>query len=890
MGVVAAAPLSSGLQAPRTVAASTIVSANPGSQFQSDPAHTGVQSASGIAPPLRVRWGANIPSHPSYAIVGSGHVFVTYNLLTQEALLALNESDGSTFFGPVALGPETSGHYAGLSYDAGRVFTSNASCLVDAVDAGTGTIAWQTQLPDSDCFGPLTASNGTVFVPRIGSVTALSELDGHQLWMNTSAGADNSAPAVTAGGVYVGQAAQFNDVSPTNGNTIWHFNGPTTGGGGRTTPVAGGRVYARRSDANTGYVLDAGTGAQLATFTSLNVPAIDSTLAYYETDLTTGVNRVTCGITCGIEAHRVSDQGLQWASDGDGQLDTPPLELDGTVYVGSNTGTIFGLAATSGQPVWSGATAASTVSPSGGGADIWPYDEQNASSPPSALGAGDGMLFVTYGQVLTAYEHAAPGTVPAFEYHSTGDNGASCDGHGTRIDHGCAWPFKQTANGNDHALVDLEGGSQPTAVSIVNASGQTVASATGNGGTIALWASAVPVGSYTLQVRTTDPSIHLNTLISAYYEIDTPASPPASPAAFTAQSPHRLLDTRLTSQTLGSQMSLNLTVAGGTSGVPTGASAVILNVTVTRTTESGVLTVWPAGQTRPMASNLNWGRGETRANLVNARVGAGGQVTIYNAAGRTDVVVDVEGYFAAPIGTAGGYNGLAPARLLDTRITRPSMGGGSTLALQIFGQGGVPASGVSAVVLNVTATDTTTAGFLTVYPSQTTQPAASTLNWNPGRTVSNRAIVKVGPDGKVNLFNAQGNVDVVVDVSGYFTDVTASGKLFTATNPARMLDTRVGGGAIGPNRSLANQQIAGIDGIPSDTTAVFLNVTVTDTTAAGFLTVYPNARPATSDLNWVKGQTVPNLAVATLSSGGTLNFYNATGSTDLVVDIAGWFS
>jgi len=83
---------------------------------------------------------------------------------------------------------------------------------------------------------------------------------------------------------------------------------------------------------------------------------------------------------------------------------------------------------------------------------------------------------------------------------------------------------------------------------------------------------------------------------------------------------------------------------------------------------------------------------------------------------------------------------------------------------------------------------------------------------------------------------------------------------------------------------------AGIDGIPSDTTAVFLNVTVTDTTAAGFLTVYPNARPATSDLNWVKGQTVPNLAVATLSSGGTLNFYNATGSTDLVVDIAGWFS
>src|SRR5437762_5280870 len=261
-----------------TAASGSVVSAPAGSQFQSDAAHTGVQTGSGIAPPLGIRWHVTIPTHPSYAIVGAGHVYVTYDLdPTHEALLALNEADGSTFFGPVSLGPEDSGHYAGLAYDANRVFTNTASCLIDAVAAGTGAVAWQIQLNDSDCAGPLAASNGVVLVPTLGSVTALSELDGHQLWINTDNGASNGSPAFTGDGVYVGQGGQFNDASPVNGATVWHFNGPTTGGDGRTTPVAGGRGYARRGDANTGCVLDAATGNQLATFTSQNVAAVDAT-------------------------------------------------------------------------------------------------------------------------------------------------------------------------------------------------------------------------------------------------------------------------------------------------------------------------------------------------------------------------------------------------------------------------------------------------------------------------------------------------------------------------------------------------------------------------------------------------------------------------------------
>jgi hypothetical protein len=125
--------------------------------------------------------------------------------------------------------------------------------------------------------------------------------------------------------------------------------------------------------------------------------------------------------------------------------------------------------------------------------------------------------------------------------------------------------------------------------------------------------------------------------------------------AYTALSPQRLLDTRTTGQTLPAAGSLNLTVTGGS--VPSAAIAVALNVTVTDTTASSYLSVYPAGETQPLLSNLNWVAGETVPNLVIVPIGSGGQVTFYNYQGRADVVVDLEGYFApeATGSTAGSY-------------------------------------------------------------------------------------------------------------------------------------------------------------------------------------------------------------------------------------------
>lgn len=369
-----------------------------------------------------------------------------------------------------------------------------------------------------------------------------------------------------------------------------------------------------------------------------------------------------------------------------------------------------------------------------------------------------------------------------------------------------------------------------------------------------------------------------------------------APAAYTAVTPVRLLDTRTTGGPLGANGSRNLTVSGVTPGAPAGATSVVMNVTVTNTTAASFLTVFPAGNARPLTSNLNWTSGKTVANLVEVPVGAGGAVTIYNRGGSTNVAVDLEGYFAAPSGTAGQEVALTPARITDTRSgsglpnAGNTLGTGGMLNVQVTGAGGVPGTGVSAAILNVTATNTTAPSFLTVWPAGATQPVASNLNWVAGQTVPNRVIVQLGTSGRVSVYNRVGGTDVIVDVSGYFTDGTRSGTLFVPQVPHRILDTRLHA-ALGPG-GIFTLPIGGHSGVPSTATAVILNVTVTDTTRASFLTVYPSTatRPTASDLNWKAGVTVPNLVVATLGSTGAITFYNQSGSADVVVDLFGYFN
>ena len=228
----------------------------------------------------------------------------------------------------------------------------------------------------------------------------------------------------------------------------------------------------------------------------------------------------------------------------------------------------------------------------------------------------------------------------------------------------------------------------------------------------------------------------------------------------------------------------------------------------------------------------------------------------------------------------------------------------SDILVLVLGTGGVPATGVSAVALNVTATNPTTPGFLTVFPTGAAQPSTSSVNFVAGQTVPNRVIVPVGSGGQVSIYNGAGSVDVVVDVGGWLTDAsdpTATGGRFTGLPAARIIDTRYGTGGV-PRAPLKGgvplaAQLAGLGGIPTMSAAVppravLVNVTVTDGTAGSYLEVYPSdaAPPGSSDLNWVSSATVSNVVVARLGPDGRVTLLNGAGTANVVIDVLGWYS
>lgn len=224
------------------------------------------------------------------------------------------------------------------------------------------------------------------------------------------------------------------------------------------------------------------------------------------------------------------------------------------------------------------------------------------------------------------------------------------------------------------------------------------------------------------------------------------------------------------------------------------------------------------------------------------------------------------------------------------------LGAGATLPLQVTGRGGVPASGVSAVVLNVTVTQPTTESWLTARPAGVARPVASNLNYVAGQTVPNQVVVKVGDGGQVDLFNGLGSAHVIADVAGWFGDEGADGAGYVPVMPGRILDTRIGLGApvaaLGPNSTLS-LQVTGRGGVPSTgVAAVILNVTAVEPTAESWLSVWPNGegRPVASNLNYVPGLTVPNLVAVSVGTDGKVDLYNRAGSTHLVVDVAGWYA
>ncbi len=364
--------------------------------------------------------------------------------------------------------------------------------------------------------------------------------------------------------------------------------------------------------------------------------------------------------------------------------------------------------------------------------------------------------------------------------------------------------------------------------------------------------------------------------------------------------PTRVVDTRsgLGGDTLMPGDTFILQVTGQGQVPDSGVAAVLATVTVTDPESPGYLTAWAGDSPMPVASNLNFSPGQTVANTALIPVAADGTIAFYNgSAGTTDLIVDLTQYITAGDTAApGGVVSLPPARILDTRASATSVvGADAILNVPVLGHGGIPLSGVSAVVLNITVTAPSDFGYITAWAHGTPRPNTSNVNFVPSQTVPNFAVVPVGSDGSVDLYNGSlGDSDLLADVAGYVVSGSAASPgALTSLAPARLLDTRSGsGGTVVPSGGTLSVSVLGRGGLPaSDVAAAVLNVTVTQPQTSGYLTAWSDtgSKPMSSNLNFDAGQTVANAVVVSVGGDGKIDLFNGSGGTvQIVADAFGY--
>jgi hypothetical protein len=258
-------------------------------------------------------------------------------------------------------------------------------------------------------------------------------------------------------------------------------------------------------------------------------------------------------------------------------------------------------------------------------------------------------------------------------------------------------------------------------------------------------------------------------------------------------------------------------------------------------------------------------------------------------------------YTSAQVTVGAAFVPLHPARILDTRngtgAPRAQVGPGGVIRLKVAGAGGIPATGVAAVAMNVTDADATAASYVAAYADGTTRPVASNLNFRAGQVNPNLITVPVSATGYVDLYNSSGRVDLIADVQGYYTTSSNTSDLqsgFIAAAPTRVLDTRNGTGAARGTVGPRHTAVFKLPSLPSNATAATLSITETGATAGGFVTAYcgtASTPPSTtSNLNFSRGQTTSNLAVVPVCDGGYVSLYNSTGNVSLIADLQGYYS
>jgi len=277
-------------------------------------------------------------------------------------------------------------------------------------------------------------------------------------------------------------------------------------------------------------------------------------------------------------------------------------------------------------------------------------------------------------------------------------------------------------------------------------------------------AAIVPAGTHGgVSVYVTDAT-HVILDINGYFVPEGTASA----LAFYPVTPCRVVDTRGANSSLGgpfiaAKSSRDFPVPSSSCGIPASASAYSLNVTAVPHTTLGYLTTWPTGKAQPLVSTLNSYNGQVVANAAIVPAGTSGEVSVY-ASDDTDVVLDINGYFASP-GTEGlSLHTITPCRALDTRNSAGAFSG--VLKANIGTSPCALPSTAKAYVLNATVVPNHPLGYLTLWPDGETQPFVSTLNSLDGAITSNMAVLPT-LNGSIDAF-ATDSSNLVLDISSYF--------------------------------------------------------------------------------------------------------------------------
>jgi hypothetical protein len=247
-----------------------------------------------------------------------------------------------------------------------------------------------------------------------------------------------------------------------------------------------------------------------------------------------------------------------------------------------------------------------------------------------------------------------------------------------------------------------------------------------------------------------------------------PAGTDSSGLAFFPLTPCRIADTRNDAGPLGGPSLTggeprSFPVQSSSCGIPATAQAYSLNITAVPQGTLGYLTAWPSGQPAPTVSTLNSSTGTVTANAAIVTAGSGGDVSIY-VSNSTDVVLDVNGYFAPPANGGLSLYTVPPCRVLDTRDGAGAFSG--ILFVPVEGSTCAPPGAAQAYVLNATVVPSDTLGYLTLWADGTAQPTVSTLNAYDGAVTSNMAIVS-NTDGTINAYSTN-LTQLIFDLSGYF--------------------------------------------------------------------------------------------------------------------------